>query len=224
MKSPLNLLLMFVAILASASSVVAQDAASDGKLYVKINKYRDIEGVPVELADIKVTTSFGEVSIPLAKIDGVKMNATPDGSAVIAFKNGDLVSGKVVLDIIKVQTDWGQAGLLRLNNDRGIVGHIQNGNSLKLTTEFGEIVLPFERTIGFGFNADSEGRLVVLFSNGDLSSGRLNVEKIVFKTKFGDKEVPLTEIRPVTQSGRFEVIPPGDDPASRWSAQAVTRN
>ena len=113
---------------------------------------------------------------------------------------------------------------LRLNNDRGITGHIKDGDSLKLTTEFGEIAFPFERSIGIGFNADSDGRVVVLFSNGDLLSGMMSVDKIVFKTKFGDKEIPLTEIRSVTQSGKYDVIRPGNDPGSRWSVQSTRRN
>ena len=108
MKLPLNLVLLLVAVVAFAGNAVAQDS-SNSKLYVKINKDRDIEGVPVELTDIKVKTSFGEVAIPLAKIDGIKMNAAADGSAVIAFKNGDLVSGTVTLETIKLQTAWGHA-------------------------------------------------------------------------------------------------------------------
>ena len=58
---------------------------------------------------LKVTTSFGEVAIPMAKIDGIKMHADGNDSSVIAFKNGDLVTGKVELETIKLKTDWGTA-------------------------------------------------------------------------------------------------------------------
>jgi len=58
---------------------------------------------------VKVTTSFGAVDIPMAKIDGIKMHADGNDSSVIAFKNGDLVTGTVELETVKLKTDWGTA-------------------------------------------------------------------------------------------------------------------
>ena len=105
---------MFLAILIGASCAPvlnAQDVTGPegAKIYVTVSQNREIAGTPVELTEIKVTTSFGEVSIPLAKIDGIKMHADSADSSVIAFKNGDLVTGKVTLEVIKLKTDWGTA-------------------------------------------------------------------------------------------------------------------
>ena len=78
-------------------------------IFLKVSNNREIGGTPVDLTEVKVTTSFGEVSIPLEKIVGIKLHADGQDSAVIAFKNGDLVTGNISLEVIKVKTTWGTA-------------------------------------------------------------------------------------------------------------------
>ena len=95
-----------------AQTASAQEVAGPSGetiLYVNLSQDRELSGTLVEMADMKVTTSFGEVSIPFAKIDGIKLHADAEDSSVIAFKNGDLITGKVVLDQVKLKTDWGAA-------------------------------------------------------------------------------------------------------------------
>ncbi|MEM7783184.1 MAG: hypothetical protein AAF939_19245 [Planctomycetota bacterium] len=79
------------------------------KLYVRVTQNRELEGIPIDLAEIKVSTSFGMIAVPLIKIDGIKMHADANDSSVIAFKNGDVVTGKVQLEKIKLKTEWGVA-------------------------------------------------------------------------------------------------------------------
>jgi len=94
-----------------ASVATAQDdiAGPGTVLYVNLSQDRELSGTLVEMEDMKVTTSFGEVAIPFEKIDGIKLHADANDSSVIAFKNGDLITGKVVLDQVKLKTDWGNA-------------------------------------------------------------------------------------------------------------------
>ena len=99
--------MMLVPVSLPAQEVTGPDSGND--IYVRVTQNREISGTPMELTEIKVTTSFGEVAIPMAKVDGIKMHADSNDSAVIAFKNGDLVTGKVTLDVIKLKTDWGVA-------------------------------------------------------------------------------------------------------------------
>ena len=104
-------LALLLATMVVPSFLVAQEVAGpDGaKVYIRVTQNRELSGTPLDLTEIKVTTSFGEVAIPLAKIDGIKMHADANDSSVIAFKNGDLVTGKVTLEVIKLKTDWGTA-------------------------------------------------------------------------------------------------------------------
>ena len=78
---------------ASAQDDVAEPSALGTVLYVNLSQDRELTGTLVEMQDMKVTTSFGEVSIPFEKIDGIKLHADANDSSVIAFKNGDLITG-----------------------------------------------------------------------------------------------------------------------------------
>jgi len=82
-----------------------------GKIFVKVKGNREISGIPAGLTEVKVTTSFGEVAVPLAKIDGIKMKIDNQGNSVIAFKNGDMITGKITLKTVNLKTDWGQANI-----------------------------------------------------------------------------------------------------------------
>jgi len=103
------LALLLAASFTTFASAQEVNGPSGSEVFVRVTQNREISGTPIDLAEIKVTTSFGEVAIPLAKIDGIKMHADGNDSSVIAFKNGDLVTGKVNLEVIKLKTDWGTA-------------------------------------------------------------------------------------------------------------------
>lgn len=109
---PLNsLIVALIAIPMLMASANAQEltAPVSGKVFVSLDRNNDLSGVVLELEALKVETAFGAVSIPMSKIDGIKMHADAKDNAVIAFKNGDLVTGKVILDIVKLKTEWGTA-------------------------------------------------------------------------------------------------------------------
>lgn len=105
----LSLAMLIAASLANFAAAQEMDGPSGSEVFVKVTQNREISGTPIDLTELKVTTSFGEVAIPMAKIDGIKMHADGNDSSVIAFKNGDLVTGKVELETIKLKTDWGTA-------------------------------------------------------------------------------------------------------------------
>ena len=105
----LSLAILIAASLANFAAAQEMDGPSGSEVFVKVTQNREISGTPIDLTELKVTTSFGEVAIPMAKIDGIKMHADGNDSSVIAFKNGDLVTGKVELETIKLKTDWGTA-------------------------------------------------------------------------------------------------------------------
>ena len=104
------ILIALLAIPMAFASVDAQELSSEGgTLFVSIGSNNNISGKILELDTLKVETAFGEVSIPMAKVDGIKMHSDAKDNAVIAFKNGDLVTGKIVLDTVKLKTRWGTA-------------------------------------------------------------------------------------------------------------------
>ncbi len=75
--------------------------------FIDLSQNQEIEGIAVDIQKLKITTGFGDVSVPLDKIDGIRLNAIEGGTAVIAFKNGDILTGVLHLNDLKIKTGWG---------------------------------------------------------------------------------------------------------------------
>jgi hypothetical protein len=77
--------------------------------FLNLAQNQKVEGVAVDVQNFKITTGFGDVEVPLDKIDGIRLNAMEDGSAVMAFKNGDILTGILHVNDLKLKTSWGFA-------------------------------------------------------------------------------------------------------------------
>jgi len=105
----LCVVLLVCACCVDSSSAQDLGGPSDGKIFVKVTRNREIAGAPIGLDTIKFKAEFGEVSIPMAKVAGIKLHVNADDAAVIALKNGDLVTGEIELETISLKTTWGKA-------------------------------------------------------------------------------------------------------------------
>ena len=105
----LALALMLTPATMNFASAQGVQGPAGSTVFVSVSPNRELTGSVVDLDELSVSTSFGEVKVPIAKIDGIKMNIGADNGAVLAFKNGDMLSGKVNLDTVKLKTDWGTA-------------------------------------------------------------------------------------------------------------------
>ena len=77
--------------------------------YVKVARGTELSGQIVEISEFKVKTEFGDVTIPIEKVEGIKLDADGQGSAVLAFTNGDMVTGKIEMEKLELKTNWGKA-------------------------------------------------------------------------------------------------------------------
>lgn len=112
---------------------------------------------------------------------------------------------------------------LRINSGKTLSGYVQNRDSLKLATEFGEIDFPFQSFVGVRFNVtndDQEVRAVILFENGDVVSGKIDVDAIVLKTIWGDKAFQIHELNSITKTRSVELINPFPSEPNRWITRA----
>lgn len=105
-----------------ASFASAQDEPSlssgssqDLNVAVQITGNTELKGTITGLSELKLQTKFGQVTIPLSEIEGAKMHADEKDACVVAFKNGDIVTGAVALDKISIATEWGDANI-RIEN------------------------------------------------------------------------------------------------------------
>ena len=93
----------------SNSSAQDMGGPDAGKIFVKVTRNRELTGAAIDLDSIKFRAEFGEVTIPMEKIAGIKLHVNADDSAVVALKNGDLVTGTIALDTVSLKTAWGKA-------------------------------------------------------------------------------------------------------------------
>ena len=101
----------YVSLIAIVMLAVGSLSAEDDErmFYVKVTKGAEISGQIIGISEFKVGTSFGEITIPVGKVEAIKMDADGQGSAVIAFNNGDMVTGKMEISDLKLKTNWGKA-------------------------------------------------------------------------------------------------------------------
>lgn len=88
-----------------------QSNASDGEVVIELTKSRRITGELDNVSQVVLQTKFGEANIPLTEVDGIKLHIDENDSAVVAFKNGDVVTGLLKMDALAVSTDWGGANV-----------------------------------------------------------------------------------------------------------------
>ena len=98
-----------IAICLFAQTFSNASAKEDRIFYVKIDAATELQGQIIDNDSLKVTTAFGDVNIPMDKVEAVKIGVDKDNTAVIAFTNGDLVTGKIDMDELHLKTSWGKA-------------------------------------------------------------------------------------------------------------------
>ena len=104
-----SVILLLSACCVSNSSAQEMDGPADGKIFVKVTRNRELAGAAIDLNSVNFKAEFGDVTIPMAKVAGIKLHVNADDDAVIALKNGDLVTGAIGLDTVSLRTAWGKA-------------------------------------------------------------------------------------------------------------------
>lgn len=68
-----------------------------------------ITGTLMDSTSITIKTAFGEASIPLSEVAGIRFPAAEDTSTTIVMLNGDSITGATDLKFASVETTWGSA-------------------------------------------------------------------------------------------------------------------
>jgi len=69
----------------------------------------DLTGALTSSTELAMKTSFGEVSIPLSEVAGIKMASEGNATTTVVLHNGDSVTGATELETMELQTEWGKA-------------------------------------------------------------------------------------------------------------------
>ncbi|MEQ1824434.1 MAG: hypothetical protein ABL921_00740 [Pirellula sp.] len=68
-----------------------------------------IHGTLTEVTMLPIKTAFGEASVPLVEVAGVRLASAEENSTTVIMKNGDSITGATDLKVISVDTEWGSA-------------------------------------------------------------------------------------------------------------------
>ena len=114
----------------SSSEIVSEDL-----LFVRLSDVKSVAGELDEISEITMTTKFGEVTIPMEQIAGIKLHTDKDDSAVIVMVDGDVLTGVPSLPMLKLSTDWGKAEV----NPEAVQSITTTGNAKfsRQNTDFG---------------------------------------------------------------------------------------
>jgi len=68
-----------------------------------------IRGTLTDTTDVEMKTSFGEVTIPLSEVAGIRFASAKDSITTVVMLNGDSVTGATDVKRLVVETEWGAA-------------------------------------------------------------------------------------------------------------------
>lgn len=68
-----------------------------------------ITGTLLDSNSVSIKTAFGEASLPLSEVAGIRFPASDDTSTTVVMLNGDSITGATDLKFIEVETTWGSA-------------------------------------------------------------------------------------------------------------------
>lgn len=74
-----------------------------------LNDETVIRGTLLDSTSIGIKTAFGEASIPLSEVAGIRFPGGDDTSTTIVMMNGDSITGATDLQYANVETTWGSA-------------------------------------------------------------------------------------------------------------------
>ena len=94
---------------APAMANKSSEIISDELLFIRLSDVKSLAGELDEISEITMTTKFGDVTIPMEHIAGIKLHTDEDDSAVIVMVDGDVLTGVPSLPTLQLSTDWGKA-------------------------------------------------------------------------------------------------------------------
>jgi hypothetical protein len=68
-----------------------------------------LEGTLLSATELTMKTSFGEASIPLNEVAGIRLAEAGNGTTTVILHNGDSITGGTELEKLDIVTEWGQA-------------------------------------------------------------------------------------------------------------------
>ena len=69
----------------------------------------EIRGALTDTTSVEMKTSFGQLTLPLAEVAGIKLADEKNATTTVIMHNGDSVTGATDIQRLTVETEWGIA-------------------------------------------------------------------------------------------------------------------
>lgn len=70
-----------------------------------------LQGTLMETSELAMRTSFGQATIPLSEVAGIRLASEGNAVTTVIMHNGDSVTGATELNRLLVETEWGKADI-----------------------------------------------------------------------------------------------------------------
>jgi hypothetical protein len=76
---------------------------------ITLSSGAELRGTLLDETELPMRTSFGQASIPLAEVAGIKMAQEGNSTTTVILHNGDTITGATDLARVNIETEWGKA-------------------------------------------------------------------------------------------------------------------
>ena len=94
---------------APAMASTPSEIINEDLVFIRLSDVKSLAGELEEMSEIKLTTKFGDITIPMEQIAGIRLHTDEDDSAVVVFTDGDVLTGVPEIPLLNLTTDWGKA-------------------------------------------------------------------------------------------------------------------
>ena len=71
----------------------------------------NLAGTLTDAVSLEMRTSFGNASIPLSEVAGIRFASADNASTTVVMLNGDSITGATDVKMVTVETEWGTASI-----------------------------------------------------------------------------------------------------------------
>ncbi len=82
----------------------------DGSVQLNLTDGSLLKGKLAETEELKLKSAFGELNVPVKKIAFIELGG-PQNPAKVTLRNGDRLSGELVVEKLKLKADWGEIAI-----------------------------------------------------------------------------------------------------------------
>lgn len=184
----------------------------------ELNLGLSITGTLVEADVILIKTAFGEASIPLSEVAGIKFASGDDVTTTVVMLNGDSITGATDIKVVTIETAWGVAkvngsaitSLMLLPNVKWVSNPGISGKRWSLT----DVKNATDSRSGNAINGNGSAPNAPAFQNNRFNAGQQNGPSGIVNPSSGNRQTTINGSLPSNVPSPVQGLIPGSLPSS----------